>query len=393
MRLSDVPEVRTRLLRTPHVDDGGVSLMAELVALVRSKGLPLWRCAFGLMTKHPELVWTSVHWNEDKGISTIDRPRATLDSAYFTRSPIARLRQGSAPIRVRLHGVEPTFPICEDLRQQGGTDYFAQGLPASNGEVGFITWASREPDGFSDESLAALDALAPDLSLRIELASAYQATRALLGVYLGRNAGQRVMEGAFQRGGGELIEAAIWFCDMRGFTTLADASAPEAVVKVLDEYFDCVAGVVMGHGGEVLKFIGDAILAIFPVTDGAHAACRRALGAAEAALETLRPLNEQRARDGAPTIDVGIALHHGQVMYGNIGAKDRLDFTVISSAVNEASRLEGLCKSLGTKLALSQAFVNAAAPAGLVDLGEQTLKGVRTPIRVFTLAEVAQGTR
>src|SRR5436853_409890 len=120
MQLSDVPEVRTWLLHTPHVDDGGVSLMAGLVAQVRGKGLPVWRCAFGLMTKHPELVWTSVHWNEDKGMSTIDRPRATLDSAYFTRSPIALLRQGSPPIRVRLHGHESTFPICEDLRQLGG---------------------------------------------------------------------------------------------------------------------------------------------------------------------------------------------------------------------------------------------------------------------------------
>jgi adenylate cyclase len=290
---------------------------------------------------------------------------------------------------VRLAAGPLPFPICDDLRAQGGTDYFAQGLPGSTGEISYISWATRHPTGFSDDAVAALTALSPYLARRIELASAYHGTRALLEVYLGRNAGQRVVEGGFQRGSGELIDAAIWFCDLRGFTALSDERSPQDVVKTLDEYFDCVAGAVMAAGGEILKFIGDATLAIFPAAADAPSACRRALAAAEHALAALERVNVERVARGEPPLAIGVALHLGQVMYGNIGAKDRLDFTVISSAVNEACRLEALCKALETPLALSQAFVEAARPDGLVDLGHHALKGVRAPLRVFTLAHHA----
>jgi adenylate cyclase len=290
---------------------------------------------------------------------------------------------------VRLEGGPLPFPICEDLRAQGGTDYFAQGLPGSTGEISYISWATRQPSGFSDDAVAALTALSPYLAQRIELESAYHGTRALLEVYLGRNAGQRVVAGGFRRGSGELIDAAIWFCDLRGFTSLSDDRLPQDVVETLDEYFDCVDGAVMQGGGEVLKFIGDAILAIFPVAGDAPAACRRALAAAERALAALDRVNAGSAARNEPPLAIGVALHLGQVMYGNIGAKDRLDFTVISSSVNEACRLEALCKPLQTPLALSQAFVEAARPDGLVDLGLHALKGVRAPLRVFTLAHHA----
>jgi adenylate cyclase len=383
---SSVLEIQRWLLTAPHVDDGGASLMTSLVALVRAHGLPLWRCGFSLITRHPELVWRSVQWTHAEGVKTIDRNRATLDEPFFQHSPIALLRQGSPPIRVRLEGSALPFPICEDLRAQGGTDYFVQGLPGSTGEISFISWATQDPTGFSDDAVAALTALSPYLAQRIELESAYHGTRALLEVYLGRNAGQRVVDGGFRRGSGELIEAAIWFCDLRGFTALSDERSPQDVVKTLDEYFDCVAGAVMQGGGEVLKFIGDAILAIFPVATDAPAACRRALAAAERALAALDRVNAGRAERTEPPLAIGVALHLGQVMYGNIGAKDRLDFTVISSSVNEACRLEALCKTLQTPLALSQAFVDAARPDGIVDLGLHALKGVRAPLRVFTLS-------
>jgi adenylate cyclase len=275
------------------------------------------------------------------------------------------------------------FPICRDLKAQGGTDYYAQGLRFSNGEVSYVSWATREPGGFSDEALRALDAMAPVLSRRIELESAYHATRSLLEVYLGKNAARRVLAGQFRRGGGELIRAAIWFCDLRGFTSISDQTAPSRVVGILDAYFDSVASVIAAHGGEVLKFIGDAILAIFPLADDTGDACQSALEAAEQALGALEQLNRERAND--PPLAIGIALHVGDVMYGNVGSRERRDFTVISSAVNETSRLEGLCKVLKTPLTLSHAFVGAVARADIVDLGEQELKGVSSKLRVFTL--------
>jgi adenylate cyclase len=385
VRSAALPSIQTRLLHLRHVADGGLSLMADLVELLRAQGLPLWRCRFNLMTKHPELVWHTVHWSEEEGVKWIDRSRVTMDEPLFTRSPVALVRNGSPPIRVRLEGDDLPFPVCQELKALGGTDYFIQGLRYSTGDIGYISWAARVPEGFSDEALAALAELAPYLAQRIELASAYHATQALLEVYLGRNAGQRVAQGGFQRGGGELIDAAIWFCDLRDFTSLSEQSTPQAMVKTLDEYFDHVAGAVMKRGGEVLKFIGDAILAIFPVAEDAPRACRSALMAAEEALASLQRLNaERRTREEAP-LSIGVALHVGQVMYGNIGARGRLDFTVISSAVNEACRLESLCKPLKVPLTLSEAFVQTARPETAVELGQHSLKGVQSPMRVFTL--------
>lgn len=379
--------IQKQLLHLRHVGDGGLSLMADLVELLRAHGLPLWRCRFNLMTKHPELVWHTVQWSEEEGVKFIDRSRLTLDAPTFTRSPVPLLRNGSPPIRVRLIGDDLPFPVCQELQAQGGTDYFIQGLRYSTGDIGYISWATRAPEGFSNEALAALTELGPSLTQRIELVSAYHATQALLEVYLGRNAGQRVAQGSFQRGSGELIDAAIWFCDLRDFTSLSEQSTPQAMVKTLDEYFDHVAGAVMARGGEVLKFIGDAILAILPLAGDAPRACQSALLAAKEALTALQGLNAERRTRGEVPLSIGVALHVGQVMYGNIGARGRLDFTVISSAVNEACRLEALCKPLQVPLTMSEAFVQLAQPEAAVELGQHALKGVRAPIRVFTLRE------
>jgi adenylate cyclase len=259
------------------------------------------------------------------------------------------------------------------------------GLPFANGQTSYVSFATKAASGFAEEALNVLEALRPFLARRLELESSYYATRALLDVYLGKNAARRVFAGAFQRGKGELLSAAIWFSDMRDFTALSDRSAPAQVVETLDRYFDAVATAISAGGGEVLKFIGDAVLAVFPLGDDPRAACRSALGAAEEAFRSIEAINRDRAARGEEPISIGVALHRGEVMYGNIGARARLDFTVISSAVNEASRLESLCKQLGTPLALSEAFATTAEPDDVVDLGEHALKGVKAPLRVFTL--------
>lgn len=386
-----LPEVQTWLLATPHVDDGGQSFVRELASVVRQGGLALWRVSVALLAKHPEVLWRTVRWHEADGVTVLGRAHDLARESFFKDSPIALLIDGAAPIRVRLDGADLRYPICRELAAQGGTDYYAQGLRFSNGEVSYVAWATREPGGFGDTEIRTLDALAPMLARRIELESSYYATRSLLEVYLGKNAARRVVSGQFRRGAGELIRAAIWFCDLRGFTPISDRTAPANVVELLDAYFDCVAGVITDHGGEVLKFIGDAILAIFPVTDSAMLACQSALTAAEKALVSLEQVN--LSRPGGPELQIGIALHLGEVMYGNIGSRERLDFTVISSAVNETSRLEGLCKTLGARLVLSQSFAEALARTDLVDLGEQNLKGVGTPRRVFTLVSAEPATK
>jgi adenylate cyclase len=353
------------------------------VEQLRARGLPLWRVSVALPTKHPEVLWRSVQWHEAEGVTLLDRGHGTSQEAFFIDSPVALLVQGSPPIRVRLTDESLRFGICRDLRQMGATDYYAQGLPFSNGETSYVSWATRDPQGFGDETVSALDAIAPSLARQVELESAYHATRTLLGVYLGRNAARRVFEGAFKRGGGELIPAAIWFCDLRNFTALSDRMSPQDVVEMLDAYFDRVAGAVTAWGGEVLKFIGDAILAIFPVGADAGAACQNALRAAETALAALRELNTERAAED--DLAIGVALHLGQVMYGNIGSRERLDFTVISSSVNETCRLEALCKVLRTPLTMSEGFATALHGEDVVDLGAHELKGVKAKVRVFTL--------
>lgn len=389
MTPAQLREARDWLLQAKLADDGGTSLMDQLVEMLRARDVPLWRASFSLITKHPELVWRTVQWVEGASVKVIDRARGTLQDAFFTTSPVALLRGGAPQVRVRLVSEAQRFPICEDLRAEGGTDYVALALPFANGEVGYISFATRGAEGFSETTLDALVELGAPLARLIELASAYHGTRALLGVYLGNNAGERVASGQFRRGGGELIDAVIWFCDMRGFTELSDTNPPDVVVRALDEYFDRVAGPIMDHGGEVLKFVGDAILAIFPVGSSPREACARSLQSAVTALEGIEQLNVERAARGEGAIAIGVALHLGRVMYGNIGARSRLDFTAISAAVNEACRLEGLCKPLRAPLLLSEAFSLASHAPGLVDLGAQSLKGVREPLRVFTVNGLA----
>jgi adenylate cyclase len=381
-------EMGSWLLGAAYVADGGLSLAEALATSLRDRGLPLWRISFSLLAKHPEVRWRTVRWHETQGTSGLERAHDLSGEALFRDSPVALLVSGAEPIRVRLVGADLKFLICRELAEQGGTDYYAQGLPFTNGEASYVAWATRRPGGFDEDELRALDSMGPALARRIELESAYYATRSLLEVYLGKNAARRVVQGQFRRGSGERIRAAIWFCDMRGFTPLSDKTPPEKVIQILDSYFDCVAGAVARHGGEVLKFIGDAILAIFPFDRDARSACDSALAAAEQALLDMSALN--RARVGQPELSIGIALHAGEVMYGNIGSRDRLDFTVISSAVNETSRLEGLCKTLGTSLTLSQVFVDAIARSDIVDLGEHELKGVSSKVRVFSLQGYVQ---
>ena len=192
----------------------------------------------------------------------------------------------------------------------------------------------------------------------------------------------------FRRNGGELIQAVIWFCDLRDFTAISDRALPAKVVEMLDLYFDRVGGAVTAQGGEVLKFIGDAVLVISPVGVDPNTACAHALLAAADALEAINQLN--RSQQLESVLAIGIALHVGEVMYGNIGSRERLDFTVISSAVNETCRLEALCKTMKTPLMLSKPFANALTNEDLVDLGPQVLKGVTSPVRVFSLRRYCQ---
>ena len=234
--------------------------------------------------------------------------------------------------------------------------------------------------------LAALVRTVPALSLIIELASLRFATRSLLETYLGSNAARHVLAGAFRRGGGERINAVIWTCDLRGFTSLVDRTPIDDVLETLNRFFEVVADPIADQGGEVLKFIGDAVLGIFPCEPGGQEqACTRALSAATTAFASLATVNQALAAAGRAPLHFGVALHVGEVTYGNVGATGRLDFTVIGKAVNEVTRVEALCKRLQRQLLLTADFARASGRDDLISLGRHELRGVSEPAELFTV--------
>jgi adenylate cyclase len=364
---------------------GAEDLLARLVERLARAGVPLWRVVTSLPTKHPEVFVRDLRWTAERGCTVELQPHALLVSDRYADSPVDLLRRGvESSIRRRLRGPDADhgFPVCRELAAMGGTDYLACAVRFGDGQQSFVSWATRAESGFADRDVALLTGLTDLLALRFELESARFTTRSLLEVYLGHNAASRVLAGAFRRGEGETIRAAIWFCDMRGFTTLSDRAPAAEVVATLDRFFERVATPIRAHRGEILKLIGDAVLAIFS-GDNPPEVCQRALDAARGSLDGVDELNRERGT----SIGLGVALHWGDVMYGNIGAHDRLDFTAIGAAVNEVCRVEALCKTLAPLLA-TESFVTAHGGACFEPLGEHPLRGVSVPPALFTVRQV-----
>lgn len=363
----------------------------ELVEKLDAGGAALLRVGTSLPALHPEFWVRRLVWTREKGAQLLLPEHGITQTAVYRDSPVALIHAGSPPIRCRLTGPDADlrFGICRDLAAAGATDYICAPLELEEGRRTYISLATDAPAGFSERALDEILELAPFLSAWLALATAQYATRGLLEIYLGKKAAERVLAGEVRRGAGSTIQAAIWTCDLRGFTSMSDALPAAEVVASLDRYFEAVGGAIADHEGEILKFIGDAVLAIFPVTDSAAAACARALRAAERAFAAMDALNEARAAAGQPRLAIGLALHLGEVVFGNIGARKRLDFTVIGAAVNEACRMESMCKELGTPLVVSERFAGEVDPSALVPLGAHRLRGVAEPVRLFTLASRA----
>ncbi|TXH33168.1 MAG: adenylate/guanylate cyclase domain-containing protein [Rhodospirillaceae bacterium] len=370
------------------------SFLLGLVRQLADAGFPLQRVYIGQRTLHPQIAAVGYLWNRgDEAVSVVTRDISVFASPTFINSPIRQLYEfGMKSIRRRLIGPEAKldFPILEEMRDQGATDYAIFALNFGAIVRSSISIATDHPSGFNDAQLAGFEAILPLLAMVVEMLETRRLAGSLLEVYLGRDPGQRVLDGAIQRGEGVTIAAAIWYCDLRDFTKLSNKLPRDEVIALLNDYFDTVARPVHARGGEILKFVGDAILAIFPMHDDLDRdlKCKVALAAAEEALEAMRDLNELRASAGKRPLKIGIGLHAGSVTYGNIGVVSsdlaRLDFTVIGPAVNLASRIGDLCRPLDETLLASRAF---ASPCGshLVPLGEYVLRGFDEPQQVFGL--------
>jgi adenylate cyclase len=325
--------------------------------------------------------------------------REVLDSPFGYLMRQAEISAGDGDpwlyLRRRLVGANAQldFPNLKGHAAAGATDYFAEvvrfgadGDPSRGTGIGY-SFATDRPEGFSDNDLVLLKAVLPVVSLATMAHAGHTIASGLLAAYLGGDAGRRVHAGAIERGSVEKIRAVLWYADIRAFTALADETPGEVVIELLDEVFETLTSSLRPRGGEVLKFLGDGMLAIFPFEEPTRKhVCRQAFDAAEEAMRAIDRLNAARLDTAKPAVAVDLALHLGEVLYGNVGAVDRLDFTVIGPAVNEAARIETLCEPLGRRVLVSAALAAAVGDASrLVPLGRHVLRGVRETREVYGL--------
>ena len=356
-------------------------------------GVPLWRVVCGLPLLHPQIRSIAFFWRRHtQGVEVSTRPHGTETSSEYLSSPFATLLDdGADALRYRLEQMEAPwpYPVLGELRQQGATDYAAMTILFADGRRNVMSFTTDRPGGFSIEDLALVNGVMPALGAVLETMALRRLAVTVLDTYVGRRTGTRILSGDIRRGTGANVRAVLWYCDLRGFTSLADRLPREELIGLLNGYFEIMGGAVERHGGEIMKFIGDAMLAIFPLEDSDRdgaSACAKALDAAEDAVEGMIERNAERAAWGQPTLRCGIALHLGEVMYGNIGSADRLDFTVIGPAVNLVSRIEGLCDRLNRTVLTSAAFA-AACGARLTPVGWHPVKGLPNPVEVHGLKE------
>lgn len=366
-------------------------MVARFSGAMIAAEIPLWRLRLLVRTLNPLLYALVYTWQRDGDeVTDFEISHENLESEQYRGSPFAVVINGEGGVRRRLEGPNARldFPILEDLVSQGATDYVAMPLRFSDGQLNILTLVSDRPGGFSTEALGQIYEILPTLSRLFESHALRLSSSTLLRTYLGSDAGQRVMDGLVKRGDGEDIHAAIWITDLRDSTSLAASLSRDDYLSLLNRYFDSVAGAVLDHGGEVLKFIGDSVLAIFAIDDPGQKepeACARALAAADEASRRIEAVNKERAVDRAPLLEFGISLHRGDLTYGNIGTTKRLDFTVIGSAVNEAARIEGLSKTLKRRILISSAF-GESVPDPMISLGHHTLRGVAGESEIFGLS-------
>lgn len=361
-------------------------------------GFDLARCVIGVDTLHPTLEGYFLVWRPER--STVElveytRVQSASEADSWLASPFHHLAKNGETMlrrRVVVGDVPAEFPILADLAGDGITDYvaFLNGFGAGTtvGELDgvYSSWTTRRPGGFHDDEVAALAAAMPTLALAVKSESYAQIARNLAQTYLGREIGTRVLAGEIVRGKAERLEAVVWFSDLAGYTRIIDTSPPEALLPLLNDYAEVVVEAIHAMKGEVLKFIGDGVLALFRAGT-TEESCRRALAAVLETRRRVAALNDRRDAAGAPSTNLYLALHLGEVFFGNIGSADRLDFTAVGPAVNETSRVVAMCRSLDQEVLVTAAFAANAgdARARLVSVGRYALRGVARPQELFTL--------
>jgi adenylate cyclase len=368
-------------------------MMTETCERMVATGLPLWRVGVFVRTLHPDVVGRNFVWRPGAEIVAGTANYEALESDEFRNNPLAIVFAEKQEVRARMDGSDAKrFPLFDDLRAEGITDYIALPLLNVDGSAHASSWTTKQPGGFTDAQLKALRDLIPALARLVEVTRWRFTASILLDTYVGNRAGGRILDGQIRRGHAETMDAAIWLSDLRGFTALSDRLPPETVIDILNRYFDCQVSAIATRGGEVLKFMGDGLLAVFPIDEyvgDVGKACAQVLEAAceaRANVEAMQfPVGETIER-----FRFGVALHVGRVLYGNIGGGNRLDFTCIGPAVNLAARLEKMAGRLHRTVLASSAFA-AACPDRWQDIGEYPIAGFSSAARVYGLKDEAAG--
>jgi adenylate cyclase len=362
------------------------NIFTELCVRIRRAGIPLKRASLHFLIHHPQWLGARIIWAD--GMREAELGRFDYDIAErseYIGSPGSEIHNGATEVRENLErdpALGRRHEVYDDMRAKGLTDYVAWPMLHTLGKRHFVTFATDRPGGFDDAHIAALLRLLPVLALVSEIRIKNRLARTLLETYVGPHAGELILAGATRRGSGMTVRAAIMICDLRDFTRISDSWPRDDVIDLLNGYFDAMSEPIARHGGEILKFIGDGLLAIFPLSR--PSACADLLRAVSEAHRAMAALNEKNGESGRAPLNYGIGVHVGDVMYGNIGSATRLDFTVIGPAVNMASRLETLTKQLGKPVLLSRAFADlVAGEFDLERVGEYPVRGFHDPIELF----------
>ena len=362
------------------------NIFAELCIRLQQAGIPVKRATLHVMVHHPQWLGARMMWED--GMREAEISRVDYDvrgRSQYIGSPANEIYDGALEVREHLER-DPSLgrqhAVYDEMRAKGLTDYVAWPLYHTLGKRHLVTFATDRPGGFDDAHVASLLKLLPVLALVSEIRIKNRLARTLLETYVGSHAGELILAGATRRGSGTTVRAAIMICDLRDFTGISDNWPRDDVIDLLNGYFDAMSEPIEKHGGEILKFIGDGLLAIFPLSQ--PSACANLLHAVAEARQAMRALNEKNSDTGRAPLRYGIGVHVGDVMYGNIGSRSRLDFTVIGPAVNMASRLETLTKQLGRTVLLSRAFADLVGhDFDLERVGEHPVRGFSDPIELF----------
>ena len=364
-------------------------MMAETCERLVAAGLPLWRVGIFIRTLHPDIIGRNLIWRPGEEVAVGSANYDTLNSPEFLNSPLAIVFREGREVRALLDGPDgKRFPLFDDLRKEGVTDYIALPLVHIDGSFHASSWTTRQPGGFTDEQLNALRSLMAPFARLVEIIRLRRTASILLDTYVGNRAGERILGGQIRRGHTDTMNAAIWLSDLRGFTALSDRLPAETVVDILNQYFDCQVTAIRTHDGEVLKFMGDGLLAVFPIDEyvgDVRKVCARVLEAARESRANVEAL-QYPIGDTIERFRFGVALHVGRILYGNIGGGDRLDFTCIGPAINLAARLEKMASRLHRTIVASRAFADAC-PDAWADLGEFPIAGFSKPERVYGLGD------